>query len=300
MATGDRIYLARKEHTHKQGEVDGLTGALEGKANKEHSHVQDDVTGLPDALAGKANKNHTHPQSDVIGLSDALAGKAGKTHSHVQTEVTGLPAALEGKANKEHTHEQSDVTGLTEALGGKAAADLSNVPNEKFAEKASAAGAGGTPIVQATSADGVAYIAATNGIKALTAGVEITIIPNKTSTSVSTTLNVNGLGAKAIRHSMAYDTSITVQPTKANWMVQGKPVTLMYDGEIWKTTAPRTNANDMYGAVKIENGGTGATTADAARDAIGAAPAYTYGTADLTAGTSPLETGKLYFVYEGG
>ena len=28
------------------------------------------------------------------------------------------------------------------------------------------------------------------------------------------------------------------------------------------------------------------------------APAYTYGTEDLTAGTSELETGKLYFVYE--
>ena len=28
------------------------------------------------------------------------------------------------------------------------------------------------------------------------------------------------------------------------------------------------------------------------------APAYTYGTDDLTAGSSPLETGKLYFVYE--
>lgn len=28
------------------------------------------------------------------------------------------------------------------------------------------------------------------------------------------------------------------------------------------------------------------------------APAYTYGTADMTAGTSALETGKLYFVYE--
>ena len=31
---------------------------------------------------------------------------------------------------------------------------------------------------------------------------------------------------------------------------------------------------------------------------IGAAPAYSYGTADLTAGVSALETGKLYFVYE--
>ena len=31
---------------------------------------------------------------------------------------------------------------------------------------------------------------------------------------------------------------------------------------------------------------------------VGAAPAYTYGTADLTAGTSELTTGTLYFVYE--
>lgn len=32
--------------------------------------------------------------------------------------------------------------------------------------------------------------------------------------------------------------------------------------------------------------------------AIGAAPAYTYGTDDLTAGESTLATGTLYFVYE--
>jgi len=30
----------------------------------------------------------------------------------------------------------------------------------------------------------------------------------------------------------------------------------------------------------------------------GKAPAYIYSTTDLTAGTSQLETGKLYFVYE--
>ena len=31
---------------------------------------------------------------------------------------------------------------------------------------------------------------------------------------------------------------------------------------------------------------------------MGYAPAYSYGTSDLTAGSSALETGKLYFVYE--
>lgn len=71
--------------------------------------------------------------------------------------------------------------------------------------------------------------------------------------------------------------------------------------------------------VPVEKGGTGAATAADARvnlgitpgnigaapashkhtaADVGAAPAYTYGTADLTAGVSSLETGKLYFVYE--
>ena len=30
------------------------------------------------------------------------------------------------------------------------------------------------------------------------------------------------------------------------------------------------------------------------------APAYTYGTVDLEAGVTPLATGKLHFVYDGG
>lgn len=64
--------------------------------------------------------------------------------------------------------------------------------------------------------------------------------------------------------------------------------------------------------LSIAKGGTGATSAAEARtnlgaasanhthtpESIGAAPAYTYGTTDLTAGSSPLATGTLYFVYE--
>lgn len=50
--------------------------------------------------------------------------------------------------------------------------------------------------------------------------------------------------------------------------------------------------------VPVAKGGTGATDAATARTNLGAAPAYTYGTTDLTPGTSPLEAGRLYFVYE--
>lgn len=54
----------------------------------------------------------------------------------------------------------------------------------------------------------------------------------------------------------------------------------------------------VTGTLPIANGGTGATTAAAARTALGCAPAYTYSTIDLTAGSSALTTGTLYIVYE--
>lgn len=54
----------------------------------------------------------------------------------------------------------------------------------------------------------------------------------------------------------------------------------------------------VTGTLPIANGGTGATTAAAARTALGCAPAYTYSTTDLTAGSSALTTGTLYIVHE--
>jgi hypothetical protein len=58
------------------------------------------------------------------------------------------------------------------------------------------------------------------------------------------------------------------------------------------------NSTGGSGTLAIANGGTGATTATDARTNLGAAPAYSYGTEDLVAGTSPLAAGTLYFVYE--
>jgi hypothetical protein len=54
----------------------------------------------------------------------------------------------------------------------------------------------------------------------------------------------------------------------------------------------------VTGTLPIEKGGTGATTAAAARTALGCAPAYTHGTTDLIAGSSALTTGTLYIMYE--
>lgn len=58
------------------------------------------------------------------------------------------------------------------------------------------------------------------------------------------------------------------------------------------------NSTGGSGTLAIADGGTGATTATEARTNLGAAPAYSYGTDDLVAGTSTLAAGTLYFVYE--
>lgn len=71
-------------------------------------------------------------------------------------------------------------------------------------------------------------------------------------------------------------------------------------GEVRKVGTPAVDAYSkaevdakMYAHTANKNNPHGVTPSQ-----IGAAPAYTYGTADLTAGESTLETGKLYFVYE--
>lgn len=169
-----------------------------------------------------------------------------------------------------------DYAGLTYAvnkiktlLNGKASANLTNVTNENFKTKAEIAGVGGIPVVTATSTDGVNYTATANGITALTVGLQIIVIPNKASTSTSTKLNLNGLGAKSIRQSLTYNTSISVPPKNTDWIVANKPITLVYDGSQWKTVNSRTNANDIYGTVPIANGGTGANNAAGALAALG-------------------------------
>lgn len=149
-----------------------------------------------------------------------------------------------------------------------------------------------------TAGTGAAYTASVDGITALEAGISFIMIPHTNSTSTTATLNVNSLGAKYIRQRLTTNNSATTALQSSNWLLSGKPVTVTYNGTYWVAEIARPDANSIYGTVPITAGGTGATTAEAALTNIGAAPAYTYGTDDLEAGVSALETGKLYFVYE--
>ena len=154
-------------------------------------------------------------------------------------------------------------------MTGKADTDMGNVDASDFFAKALDSSAVGIPVIEATSEDGVAYTATLTGITELTVGLAITIIPKIESASIGPTLDLNGLGAKPIRQKMSYNTSIGVQAEIENWMVAERPLLLIYDGLRWGTVITRPNAADMYGTIKIENGGTGAETAEDARTNLG-------------------------------
>lgn len=69
-------------------------------------------------------------------------------------------------------------------------------------------------------------------------------------------------------------------------------------------TPDSESENTDTAPLSIAQGGTGATTAAAARTALGITPAnigaaeVIYSTTDLVAGETPLETGKIWLVYE--
>lgn len=129
------------------------------------------------------------------------------------------------------------------------------------------AGSGSNIVADAISSDGVSYVATVEDLEELYNGFEITIIPNIASTTTAPTLNVNGLGAKPIRLSLSLNNSMLVQPKENGYYAAGRPIQLMFDSKYlstgaWRVTnKQRPSAEDLYGTIPIESGGTGADNA---------------------------------------
>lgn len=139
----------------------------------------------------------------------------------------------------------------------------------------------GVEIVTATG-NGIAYTASLPGVTELKRGKIITIIPDTTSAATIPSLNVNGLGAKNIKQRLSFNTSLTAEAATESWMIANKPVPLMFDGTSWVTITGRPSASSLYGEVPIANGGTGATTAEAALTNLGAQTKHKTATATLS------------------
>lgn len=160
----------------------------------------------------------------------------------------------------------------------------------------------GSVVVNAISSDGASYTATVEDLEELYNGLEITIIPNITSTTTAPTLNVNGLGAKPIRLPLSQNNSLTTQPANANYYAENRPIKVMFDPNwlstgMWRVTSKqRPSAVDLYGTTPIENGGTGSDDGAEGLANLFAAgntvlSSYQYGTSLPTAGTK----GRIFF-----
>lgn len=114
------------------------------------------------------------------------------------------------------------------------------------------------------------YTATDSNITELYNGLEITIIPNETNTALSPRLKINNFGDNAIRLALSFNCAAT-NALKSKFIQAGRPITLKYHSELdlgiqgqgaWIfADRQKTSAQDLYGSVPIENGGTGADTA---------------------------------------
>lgn len=118
-------------------------------------------------------------------------------------------------------------------------------------------------IVNATSTDGVVYTATVEDVTKLYNGMQVTIIPDKRSTSRSISLNINNLGAVAVRQPLSFSTFVATAPDRDYFLYENVPCRLMYhanytNGGIWlMADKQKTSAQDLYGTVPLDGGGTG-------------------------------------------
>ncbi len=189
----------------------------------------------------------------------------------LQQKVKQLRAVEDGGTGKS-THTPGSYL-----LGNGTGALAEKTPEDVLEDIGAASRAEGVRIVRAYSSDGIAYTATVPDLTALENGLLLTIVPDVVSASTTITLNVNGLGAKSVRIPLSFNNAAYTTPRLETYFTADRPLTLQYDAYylsgdgIWKVFGKgRTSAQDLYGAVPVESGGTGAQTAAEARANLGA------------------------------
>lgn len=125
-----------------------------------------------------------------------------------------------------------------------------------------------------TASGGGTYTATVNGIDELVPGVTFVMIPQEDSLTTNPTLKVNKFNALPIRQRMSNSAVTTTPDFVQNWLKANIPVRVTYNKintiEAWVVETPIADlSSGAYGTLKIDQGGTGATTVAEARSNLG-------------------------------
>lgn len=145
------------------------------------------------------------------------------------------------------------TSGTNKDEGSKKLATEQDIENCLTAMSAKADIVNGQYAVTATSSNGVAYTATVPSITELAAGVSFIMLPNTVSTSISPTLNVNGLGDKYIRRRLSTMATEVQTGASASWLAANLPFRVVYDPTgtgCWIVEGQvKPAASDLYGTV---------------------------------------------------
>ena len=234
-----------------------------------HADNQENPHGVTAKQLGLDKVNNTSDaEKSVMFASEAGVGR--KVQHALSVRFKG--GSTEGTDLWTYDGSTSRSINITAPKIGAASDDLSNVEDAVFISKVADLVTPGVPIVEATSTDGIAYSVNIEGVTELYNGMELIIIPNMTSKSKQTTLAVNGL-TRQLRMSIGgynFGNSGTVAALDG-WLGENYPVAIQYKEKFnnWQTITPRPSVSGLYGTVKVEQGGTGATTPAEARENLG-------------------------------
>lgn len=149
-----------------------------------------------------------------------------------------------------------------------------------------------------SSTDGATWTATIDGIGALTAGMMYLFIPDRTTSTTTPTLNVNGFGDVAIRRKLGAGTATLSALGLTSGFFANRPVLLMYDTATYNGTPywiamefTKPVGSDLYGKVPVQNGGWYSNSNTTDEDLVEAREAF---------GVYSKEEQEMVLIYDSG
>lgn len=224
----------------------------------DHKNDKNNPHGVTKEQIGLDKVNNTADSEKAVAFASE-ANVARKVENPIIVRFKG--GSTEGTNMFTFDGATSKSVNITPEKIGAAKDDLSNV-DDVLKEKVEKIVTKGVPTVAAISADGETYTATVEGVTELYNGLEITIIPNISSTKAAVQFDLNGLGARNLRAKInGYNSgnSGTIAAF-ASWLGQDTPITIRYISKFdnWQTVDfSRPSATGLYGTIKPNQGGTG-------------------------------------------